>query len=81
LLLLDSVPLAVDLEEVKSDLEKIPGVICVEELRAWRLTQTKAMASVHVVYNIQMATLQPRLAHPEEGHSQARLDSVSHASS
>ncbi|RFU31609.1 hypothetical protein B7463_g4749, partial [Scytalidium lignicola] len=49
LILLQSVPLGVDLDDVKHDLEKIPGVTSVHELHAWRLSQNKALASAHVI--------------------------------
>ncbi|KAI9790072.1 MAG: hypothetical protein M1816_005542 [Peltula sp. TS41687] len=49
IILLGGVPLAVDLEDVKSDLEMVPGVLSVRELHAWRLTQTRAIASAHIV--------------------------------
>ncbi|TVY67430.1 Zinc/cadmium resistance protein, partial [Lachnellula suecica] len=47
--LLQSVPLGVNLEDVKHDLEQIPGILSVHELHAWRLSQHKAIASAHVV--------------------------------
>ncbi|KAH8797741.1 putative metal ion resistance protein/transporter [Xylogone sp. PMI_703] len=49
LILLQSVPLGVDLDDVKHDLEKIPGVTSVHELHAWRLSQDKALASAHLI--------------------------------
>ncbi|OJJ76817.1 hypothetical protein ASPBRDRAFT_216657 [Aspergillus brasiliensis CBS 101740] len=48
-ILLESAPNGVDLEDVKHDLEKIPGVLSVHELHIWRLNQHKALASVHVM--------------------------------
>ncbi|TVY40554.1 Cobalt uptake protein [Lachnellula subtilissima] len=48
-ILLQSVPLGVNLEDVKHDLEKIPGITSVHELHAWRLSQNKAIASAHIV--------------------------------
>ncbi|KAH3131828.1 hypothetical protein KXV82_008885 [Aspergillus fumigatus] len=47
-ILLQSVPLGVDPEDVKHDLEAIPGVESVHELHIWRLNQEKALASVHL---------------------------------
>ncbi|GJP93461.1 hypothetical protein AnigIFM63309_004865 [Aspergillus niger] len=49
IILLESAPNGVDLEDVKHDLEKIPGVLSVHELHIWRLNQHKALASVHVM--------------------------------
>ncbi|KAH8664997.1 cation efflux system protein czcD [Tricladium varicosporioides] len=47
--LLQSAPLGVDLEDVKHDLEKVDGIVSIHELHAWRLSQSKAVASAHVV--------------------------------
>ncbi|GFF55116.1 metal ion resistance protein/transporter (Zrc1), putative [Aspergillus udagawae] len=43
-----SVPLGVDPDDVKHDLEAIPGVESVHELHIWRLNQEKTLASVHL---------------------------------
>ncbi|KAH9861423.1 hypothetical protein J1614_011169 [Plenodomus biglobosus] len=48
-ILLQSAPLGVRVEDVKHDLESIPGVLGVHELHVWRLDQKKAIASAHVV--------------------------------
>ncbi|KAF7591610.1 hypothetical protein BBP40_001310 [Aspergillus hancockii] len=48
-ILLQSVPLGLDPEDVKHDLEAIPGVESVHELHIWRLNQEKALASAHLV--------------------------------
>jgi zinc transporter 1 len=48
-ILLESVPLGVSLEDVRHDLEKVDGVLSIHELHAWRLSQTKALASAHVL--------------------------------
>ncbi|KAK5188889.1 hypothetical protein LTR47_010856 [Exophiala xenobiotica] len=50
-ILLESVPLGVNLEDIRHDLESIPGVASVHELHAWRLNQSKAIASAHIVTN------------------------------
>ncbi|KAF7179305.1 hypothetical protein CNMCM7691_008238 [Aspergillus felis] len=47
-ILLQSAPLGVDPEDVKHDLEAIPGVESVHELHIWQLNQEKALASVHL---------------------------------
>jgi zinc transporter 1 len=49
LILLESAPPGVKLEDIKHDLEAIPGVKSVHELHVWRLDQNKAIASAHVV--------------------------------
>ncbi|PGH01334.1 hypothetical protein AJ80_09024 [Polytolypa hystricis UAMH7299] len=48
-ILLESVPLGVKLDDVRHDLETIPGVDSIHELHAWRLNQNKAIATAHVV--------------------------------
>ncbi|GME64428.1 putative cation diffusion facilitator 1 protein [Neofusicoccum parvum] len=48
-ILLQSAPPGVRLDDVKHDLEMIPGVRSVHELHVWRLDQKKAIASAHVV--------------------------------
>ncbi|KAI1505204.1 cation efflux protein [Biscogniauxia marginata] len=48
-ILMQTAPRGVDLDDVKHDLEKIPGIESVHELHIWRLDQKKAIASAHVV--------------------------------
>ncbi|EAT89315.1 hypothetical protein HBH56_013080 [Parastagonospora nodorum] len=48
-ILLQSAPLGVKIEDIKHDLESIPGVQSVHELHVWRLDQKKAIASAHIV--------------------------------
>ncbi|KAF2729798.1 cation efflux system protein czcD, partial [Polyplosphaeria fusca] len=48
-LLLQSAPPGVKLDDVKHDLESIPGVNSVHELHVWQLDQKKVIASAHVV--------------------------------
>lgn len=48
-ILLQSAPVGVKLDNIKKDLESIPGVQSVHELHVWRLDQRKAIASAHVV--------------------------------
>lgn len=47
-ILLQSAPLGVKIEDIKHDLESIPGVHSVHELHVWRLDQKKAIASAHI---------------------------------
>ncbi|KAK3944919.1 cation efflux family protein [Diplogelasinospora grovesii] len=49
IILLQSAPVGVDLDDIKHDIEKIPGIESVHELHVWRLDQKKAIASAHVV--------------------------------
>jgi zinc transporter 1 len=39
----------VTIEDIQHDLEKVDGVQSIHELHAWRLSQTKALASAHVL--------------------------------
>jgi zinc transporter 1 len=48
-ILLQSAPLGVKIEDIKHDLEAIPGVLSVHELHVWRLDQRKVIASAHIV--------------------------------
>ncbi|KAK4179207.1 putative inorganic ion transporter [Triangularia setosa] len=48
-ILLQSAPAGVNLDDIKHDIEKIPGVHTVHELHVWRLNQEKSIASAHVV--------------------------------
>jgi solute carrier family 30 (zinc transporter), member 1 len=48
-MLLQSAPPGLKLDDVKHDLESIPGVNSVHELHVWQLDQKKAIASAHVV--------------------------------
>lgn len=46
--LLGHVPSNVDVEEVRHDIEKVPGIESLHELHLWSLTQEKAIATAHV---------------------------------
>jgi zinc transporter 1 len=48
-ILLQSAPLGVKIDDIKHDLESIPGVQSVHELHVWRLDQKKSIASAHIV--------------------------------
>ncbi|PWI67234.1 hypothetical protein PCL_04396 [Purpureocillium lilacinum] len=48
-ILLQIAPGGIDLEDVKYDIESIPGVDSVHELHIWRLDQHKSVATAHVV--------------------------------
>ncbi|KAG5656507.1 hypothetical protein KAF25_000094, partial [Fusarium avenaceum] len=49
-ILLQTVPRGINLEDIKHDMEKvIPGVKSVHELHIWRLDQRKSVASAHIV--------------------------------
>ncbi|KAF2019779.1 cation efflux protein/ zinc transporter-like protein [Aaosphaeria arxii CBS 175.79] len=48
-LLLQSAPPGIKIDDIKHDLESLPGVKGVHELHVWQLDQKKAIASAHVV--------------------------------
>lgn len=48
-ILLGSVPIGISVEDVKHDLEKVPGVVSIHELHVWRLTEAKSYAAAHIV--------------------------------
>ena len=48
-LTLDSVPRGVDLELVRSYLEKLPGVAAVHDLHIWGMSTTETALTVHLV--------------------------------
>lgn len=48
-ILMETVPNGVDPNDVRYDLETVPGVLAVHELHIWRLNQQKSIASAHVV--------------------------------
>lgn len=49
LILLQGVPSTVSLDEVKSSILAVPGVLSLHELHVWQLSETKIVASVHVL--------------------------------
>ncbi|KAI1410280.1 cation efflux protein [Hypoxylon sp. FL1857] len=60
-ILMQSAPKGVDIDDVRHDLEKIPGIESVHELHIWRLDQKKAIATAHVVVsNNEMADFMDR---------------------
>jgi len=48
-ILLQSAPPGVYVEEIKQDIEQLPGVLGIHELHVWSLDQSKTIASAHVV--------------------------------
>lgn len=49
IILMESVPIGVRLEDIKKDLERIPDVLAIHDLHAWRLSQQKSLASARVL--------------------------------
>lgn len=50
-ILMQSTPSGVDPDDVKHDLETLPGVLAIHDLHIWLLNQEKAVASAHVMIN------------------------------
>lgn len=48
-ILMQTMPDGVDLDDVKHDLETLPGVLAVHDLHIWSLNREKALASAHVM--------------------------------
>ena len=56
-ILLQGVPSAVPLEEVRRALLQVKGVLSVHELHIWQLSEAKNVASVHVLIDVDEANL------------------------
>lgn len=56
-ILLQGVPSAVPLDEVHSSLLEVNGVLSVHELHIWQLSESKNVASVHVLIDVDEANL------------------------
>jgi solute carrier family 30 (zinc transporter), member 1 len=47
-ILLQAVPLGVDVEDIKEDIQSLPGVVSCHHLHVWQLNDSKMVASLHV---------------------------------
>jgi solute carrier family 30 (zinc transporter), member 1 len=47
-ILLQAVPIGLNVDEIKSDIEELPGVVSCHHLHVWQLSDTKIVASLHV---------------------------------
>lgn len=47
-ILLQAVPIGLDVDEIKTDIENLPGVVSCHHLHVWQLSDTKVVASLHV---------------------------------
>ena len=47
-ILLQAVPVGIDVDEITDDIEEIPGIISCHHLHVWQLSNTKYVASLHV---------------------------------
>ncbi|KAJ3053961.1 hypothetical protein HK097_002980 [Rhizophlyctis rosea] len=48
-ILLQTVPISVSIDRVREDICRVPGVAGVHELHVWQLSETKTVATVHVL--------------------------------
>ncbi|KAF9930186.1 hypothetical protein FBU30_000786 [Linnemannia zychae] len=54
-ILLQGVPVGVDIEEIRREIKAIPDVISIHDLHIWQLTNIKMVASLHVLVTNQEA--------------------------
>lgn len=47
-ILLQAVPAGMDVDDIKEDIEKLPGILSCHHLHVWQLSNTKLVASLHV---------------------------------
>jgi zinc transporter 1 len=47
-ILLQAVPAGINVDEVKQDIEELPGILSCHHLHVWQLSDTKLVASLHV---------------------------------
>ncbi|KAL9040234.1 MAG: hypothetical protein Q9214_004569, partial [Letrouitia sp. 1 TL-2023] len=47
-ILLQAVPLGISIDDIKYDIEDLPGVISAHHLHVWQLSDTKKVASLHI---------------------------------
>lgn len=76
IILLQGVPSSVPLDEVRSEVLNIEGVVGIHELHVWQLSDTKAVGSVHVVIDsphhdrfVHIATRIKKILHKYNVHS------------
>ncbi|KAG0249663.1 hypothetical protein BG011_009041 [Mortierella polycephala] len=54
-ILLQGVPVGVDIEEIRKEIKAIPDVVSIHDLHIWQLTNIKMVASLHVLVTNQEA--------------------------
>ena len=47
-ILLQAVPLGINVDDIKDDIEDLPGIVSAHHLHVWQLSDTKLVASLHV---------------------------------
>lgn len=54
-ILMQGVPVGVDIEEIRTEIKAIPDVLSIHDLHIWQLTNIKMVASLHVLVSNQEA--------------------------
>ena len=52
-ILLQAVPVGIDVDDIKDDIEEIPGIISCHHLHVWQLSNVKYVASLHVQLEVE----------------------------
>ncbi len=47
-ILLQAVPVGLNIDDIKADIDRLPGIVSAHHLHVWQLSDTKLVASVHV---------------------------------
>ena len=47
-ILLQAVPAGIDVDEIKADIDDLPGIVSCHHLHVWQLSDTKLIASLHI---------------------------------
>lgn len=47
--MMQSMPAHLNIDDVRNELNSIPGVLSIHELHVWQLSNTKTVASIHVL--------------------------------
>ncbi len=53
-ILLQAVPIGLSVDEIKADIEELPGIVSCHHLHVWQLSDTKIVASLHVQVDCEM---------------------------
>ncbi|TKX23481.1 cation efflux-like protein 3 [Elsinoe australis] len=67
-ILLQAVPSGLSIDDIKDDIEDLPGVVSAHHLHVWQLSDTKLVASIHV-----------QVAYDFKGEGSARYMQLAHA--
>jgi solute carrier family 30 (zinc transporter), member 1 len=53
-ILLQAVPIGLNVDEIKADIEELPGIVSCHHVHVWQLSDTKVVASLHVQVNCEV---------------------------